>query len=247
MTFNSIISCLKDMSKLYCFKVLEKRKLCNPFIPNTLRIILNNKKGSKDIYNVLNRNNIIPTAQEKLTKIYKLSHDQWHKIYMLPFVVTKNTKLQWLQFRVNHNILVTNHILGKIKILDSQTCSFCHNQDETIEHILWDCPTIQKFLNEIESWFKDKNVSDFQSFSKTQIRFGDTENACRGNAFNFILLIIKYYIYTQRCLKKSLSLCVFKTKLKDMYQTEKMISVKKQIFNEFQSNWRKFEVLFTDI
>jgi hypothetical protein len=35
----------------------------------------------------------------------------WKKVYNLPFKVTKKTKLQWLQYRINHHILVTNHLL----------------------------------------------------------------------------------------------------------------------------------------
>jgi hypothetical protein len=39
-----------------------------------------------------------------------------------PFIVTKNTKLQWLlwlQYIIHHHILVTYHFLSKVKIVDN--------------------------------------------------------------------------------------------------------------------------------
>jgi hypothetical protein len=59
----------------------------------------------------------------------------WKKVYNLPFKVTKNTKLQWLQNRINHHILVTNYFLLKVKIIDNPDCTFCHTKSETVLHI----------------------------------------------------------------------------------------------------------------
>ena len=42
-----------------------------------------------------------------------------------PFIVTKNTKLQWLpwlQHIIHHHILVTYHFLSKVKIVDNADC-----------------------------------------------------------------------------------------------------------------------------
>ena len=38
-------------------------KLIRPFIPSCLQIFLKHCKGSKDMYSVLTRNNVIPTGQ----------------------------------------------------------------------------------------------------------------------------------------------------------------------------------------
>lgn len=54
----------------------------------------------------------------------------WKKVYNLPFKVTKNTKLQWLQYRINHHILVTNHFLSKVKIIDNPDCTFYHTNQK---------------------------------------------------------------------------------------------------------------------
>ena len=64
--------------------------------------------------------------------------------------------------------------------------------------------------------------------------------------YNAILLNIKYYIYTNRCLKKKLSIHSLKACLINLYKTEKMIAVWNQRIAEFQLHWSTFEKLFED-
>jgi hypothetical protein len=39
-----------------------------------------------------------------------LDETKWREIFKLPFIVTQNTKLQWLQYRINQRILGTNKL-----------------------------------------------------------------------------------------------------------------------------------------
>ena len=57
---------------------------------------------------------------------------------------------------------------------------------------------------------------------------------------------IKYYIYTNSCLKKKLSFLSLKACLINLYKTEKMIAVRNQRIAEFQLHWSTFEKLFED-
>ena len=59
---------------------------------------------------------------------------------------------------INHNILVTNHILVKMKLTDDSYCYYCHLQDETITHLFWTCDKIQLFLSDLLQWAKKDNV-----------------------------------------------------------------------------------------
>ena len=43
-------------------------------------------------------------------------------------------KLQWLQYSINHRILVTNTFLHKIKILENFHCNFYTTEVENLEH-----------------------------------------------------------------------------------------------------------------
>ena len=72
-----------------------------------------------------------------------ISDDQWKHIFSQPLIETDDSKLQTLQFRINHRILYTNTFLMKIKIKESEQCTFCHSARETLIHVLWECPYTQ--------------------------------------------------------------------------------------------------------
>jgi hypothetical protein len=133
--------------------------------------------------------------------VFDINSNEWKQIYILPFKATACTKLHWFQFRINHNILATNYFLKKIKIIDDANCNFCQKENETIEHIFWGCENVQNLLGQIISWFSDKDIN--QTFLKKTLIFGDVDKVYKDDVYNAILLNIKYYIYTNRCLKES--------------------------------------------
>ena len=70
----------------------------------------------RTVYHLLiNRKNLPPATADK--KLVKCGFDplQRHKVYSLPFVVTKEVKLSVFQVKVIHNILSTNSLIYKMK------------------------------------------------------------------------------------------------------------------------------------
>jgi hypothetical protein len=39
-----------------------------------------------------------------------------------------------------------------IKVKDNAFCTFCQEDEETIEHLFWNCEIVQAFIDEIDSW-----------------------------------------------------------------------------------------------
>ena len=73
-------------------------------------------------------------AKKKWCEILDQQDLDWKKVCNLPFKVTKKTKLQLVTiYRINHHILVTNHFLSKVKIVD--------NPDYFLSHRIRNCPT----------------------------------------------------------------------------------------------------------
>lgn len=79
---NAIIS---DMRKC---NICRDVCLDKPFIPINIQIFVTTRKGSKAMYDVLNRTEIKPGAQEKWGKIFEINDLQWKKIYSIPFLTT---------------------------------------------------------------------------------------------------------------------------------------------------------------
>jgi hypothetical protein len=233
--YNSIISAIRQAKR--AFTMGESRLVCT-FIPSIVQQLLRHKKGSKDMYDILNKCTTTPTGQNKWCEILDQPDLDWKKVYNLPFKVTKNTKLQWLQYRINHHILVTNHFLSKAEIIDNPDCTFCHTESETVQHLMWNCNFVKSLIENVNRWFLFHNIN--MTFNKTTFIFGETSRVCEGDPHNIIYLCVKQYIYDTRCFKKSLSFKALQEKLKDMYNIEKMLAVRNKCLAQFSQTWNIF-------
>ena len=63
----------------------------------------------------------------------------WQKIFLDIYITTKSVKLRYFQFQILHRTLVTNRKLKLWKIKESELCSFCELEVESIDHLLYDC------------------------------------------------------------------------------------------------------------
>ena len=85
-------------------------------------------------------------------------------LFSQPFIETDDSKLQTLQFRINH----TNTFLMKIKIKESEQCTFCHSARETLILILWECPHVQILwtclINEISDKYNVRIERKIENF-----------------------------------------------------------------------------------
>lgn len=72
-------------------------------------------------------------GKEKWSKHFVITEKQWVSIVHLPFKITSDSKLQWLQYRMIHYILTTNNFMYKIGNMDTCTnlCTFCEDAEET--------------------------------------------------------------------------------------------------------------------
>ena len=85
-------------------RTLKTDKLTNKLIYNSLR----NKVSKK------------PTAEKKLKQF--IGDNDLTLVYGMPFKITKSTKLQYFQFKMNHGHFPTNRYLNNVNKLDTKFC-----------------------------------------------------------------------------------------------------------------------------
>ena len=79
-----------------------------------------NKLNSKEIYNVLiESTDSKPSAQIYYNFFFQKSNLDWKTIYMLPRIVTKDSRLQEFQYKLLNNVLYLNKMLFKFGKTDS--------------------------------------------------------------------------------------------------------------------------------
>ena len=112
---------------------------CTPTIPQP--------KGSlfpdmsvKATYKILIRPLVkAPTSQKSLEKLLCRQDLDWASIYMIPRMVTVESKLRIFQYKVLNNILYLNDRLYKMGIVQTPLCSLCKREKETVIHLLCKC------------------------------------------------------------------------------------------------------------
>ena len=128
-------------------------------------------------------------------------------LYELPSILTKNSKVLMMQYKITHRLLAVNYNLKIWGKSETDLCKVC-NQIENIEHVIYDCPKTLALRNTLQLWWK--SVFHFTIMLSTlEIIFGipNENNDNSINVYNYIILYTKYYIYTQQKNKKKICTC----------------------------------------
>lgn len=75
----------------------------------------------------------------------------------------------------------------KVEITDTCTnkCSFCKGEEETIYHLIWECPIFQRFLEQLHSICISKDIE--LNLSNDTFIFGQTNKNESQNCLIFCL------------------------------------------------------------
>ena len=122
-----------------------------------------------------------------------LENINWRDIYELPYKIVSEPYLQSYQYKIINRILNCNERLNKWKIKDGPECDSCGEID-TIDHRLYNCRESKKIWEGIYKWIKE-NFDIKITFTICEVLFGmPANNDVYIKLFNFIILIVKWFI-----------------------------------------------------
>ena len=161
-------------------------------------MILKDSKGFNSIYQSLNKNNDQPVCIQTWTTKLKIHIDsnEWKQIFFLPFLITKDSDIQWFQCRIFHRILGINNFLLKVKYIDSSNCYFCTNEQETIQHLFWNCSKVHPIISN----YLKHNGTIYSDLIVKEILFGYVN--FNTYAKNTSLILCKMYFFKCRTRKQ---------------------------------------------
>ncbi len=161
-----------------------------------------------------------------------ITEEEWQLYYSLPYTCTYSTKLQSFQYRILHRVIGVNKWLKRWGIVESELCGFCSRDIETITHLFVDCPKVKQLWEDVRLWLHAH--VDIGLVNTNNIIFGDASGVTK----NFIILLVKYYIYTTKMREKSLSLEGIKAAIKSEYIMELHISqTNGRMKRSFEEKW----------
>ena len=228
--FSRSLACDCAFASKLSFRLLNKQDMEQ----NTTKEI--NVVTSKKVRNILiQRKFVEPLASLRLCR-QGLDSSKLSSIYMLPFKITKETKLSIFQYKIVHNILPHGVLLHRMKIVNSPLCIHCDSL-ETLSHMLVNCIVIQKFWFEVISWWKTHS-GECLLFDDLSIMYGYNPEDPKRQILNYYILLGKRHIFLQRSEIKPPSFDHFLEFVKDKLIVQRSIFYSKGQKAKFLSQWK---------
>ena len=183
--------------------------------------------------------NTEPTSQKYFENFFPSLSFTWKDVYILPRIVTINTRLRVFQYKVLNNALYLNKHLYIFKLSDTKLCSFCNQEDETVIHLFANCSKSKTLWNSLKEFFKD--TINLPSLTPQSAIFGFLQTDQElFLILNYLLLLFKYYLYVSRC-SKTISFAALKTNIKKRIFWKKIFPDMMKKRKDFSSkSWVKF-------
>ena len=108
-------------------------------------------------------------------------------MYGFPFSCVKETNIQCFQYKLLHRFLPSNKFLCQIRYIDKPNCSFCGNEDETLEHLFFSMPVRVQFVGIAKNVPTDQYRLKPESISANYINWYCRPSVCKERQLYIIL------------------------------------------------------------
>ena len=207
-----------------CFKIkkfLEWKEVPLRFetLPrnSTLNMLVNlNTKGCSRLYSKIKGSNthVLDSIVEKWSAV-DIDSLSFSRSFSKHHIHYKDTNLKYLQFRILHHRFYTNDKLLVMGLVQSDLCSMCKTEVDSIEHMLLECQHSMSLWENVSTSIRALGMQDY-NLTASRIIIGDLENAI---AINSIILHTKKVIYNAK--EKEQSIINVKHEVKNCYYQEK--------------------------
>ena len=206
-----------------------------------MRVICSIQKGASHLYLLLiQKDNTKPTGFRKWDHLLEESID-WSKSLTCLRLATSDSKLRWFQLRILHNILTTNKSVSKYKPEQTELCTFCKQNPETIVHIFWERQISKNFISSLFEFISSKthHAKNLQA-NKSLILFGTSKDTFTDNILDLIILLSKFFLYRCKVNSKRPALKPFIEEIKQRHDIEKIISTSTGKYEAHRTSWAPY-------
>ena len=152
--------------------------------------------SSKEIYSILTESSHSRLSFQLYYKnVFQNSDLDWKTIYMLPCIVTKDSRLRVFQYKLLNNVLYLNKMLFRFGKIDSPLCSFCKMIEETPLHLFYNCIKTKLLWDQLKDFISNKTLS-FPSLAPQSAILDHIDLSDDYLLINHLILIYKLYPFT---------------------------------------------------
>ena len=181
-------------------------------------------------------------GEMKWEECFNIESNEWKHIYRIPYNVSRETKLQSMQFKILHRIFPCKRWLFVHKVTETENCEECDRTD-TLVHYFFTCPANHRFWQSFVNWWS--NINCFNSkWTLTQqdaiLGIWKTDRCEKSKIvmINYCMLLAKWIIHRCKIRKTEPSLYEFLTELRMKLDIEKHICYSKGEYTKFCSRFQ---------
>jgi hypothetical protein len=132
--------------------------------------------------------------------------------------------------------LGTNTFLYKIKVKDCNLCTFCKEEPETIEHLLWWCPKVSDLWHELNRWIFEMTYIEIP-LNLEIVMLGLLHSYDANLIKNKIILLKIFYIFRTKVNEGMVNFEALNNYLKENLILEKHMSFKNLNLEKCNTSW----------
>ena len=183
---------------------------------------------------------LLDNTDHIMTKVHALENDLGEEVsvnslmeaFTALYRVTNVPKYRSFQYRLLHCAIIMNTHLMHWKLTTSDACTFCGVSRETYAHVFVQCDMVK------DLWLKLEELMN--KLSTDLIVFSVKNSLIEENPLhlkNFLCLVMKQYIYRQRCLKQALCFRELEALIWTVRNMEQYIAIKNNRVKTFNRKW----------
>ena len=199
--------------------------------------LLLEKRPSSFIYNLRPQDNVVINMKiawwsDQLN--CDISEKEFVRAVRAIYTCTNYPKLRAFQYRLLFNALILNIHLYRWGLREDNKCSFCGMGKETLIHIFQGCTEVQSLWDELLANCIDRGIPTADiSFTPQNILF----NNLKHNVCNTLCLLLKHYVYRQRCTGKPICRTDYRHYCNRIENMEKFIAIKNGHLSKHNKKW----------
>ena len=169
-------------------------------------------RGTHEIENLLDTKRPLKYLQDKMQKsqgnlptdkldIWNIELDDdinqniWLRNFMNIQKASISVKIRNFEYRYQVRDILSNVRLKKMKISDSEMCTFCNKSTETIRHLYWDCYYTKRLWERLKTWLSITHDTP-DEYSPRYCLMGITDNNHYVPSFVYFMCILtKMFIH----------------------------------------------------
>ena len=152
------------------------------------------------------------------------------------YAVTNVPKYRSFQYRLLQRGIVTNIQLKKWGMRDTDLCSFCGEEKETLLHLFCTCSQVRQLWSNVYEYIQERFGVNIQDCEPKDIILNGLIPRSK-DVINFLCLVTKQYIYRQRCSQSTLHFPVLIQMFMNLENIEKYIAMKNSKERQHQRKW----------